>query len=176
MAAEQKVVRKNRKGAVTRELNTINRFMSEDDIEEVKRRFPAVKDKFKEFENSHIAYHDFLTEEKEIDDSEQYFDDAEENYIQSNLLIKDWLKKQAIEDNKTPPNLHSTEQGGRISSSAELFNIINLPKIEIEKFDGNPATFHSFFAIFDEHVHNAAIEPSVKLTRLLQYTSGNLLE
>ncbi len=45
-------------------------------------------------------------------------------------------------------------------------------KVEIEPFDGNPINYHSFMALFREHVDNTKLTPSTKLSRLVQYTTS----
>ena len=168
MDEQKKVVRKNRKSALTREINNVRQFMAEDNVTEVKTRLENVKSKFREFEKAHEEFHDPLTEEKDIDDSDDYFNQVHENYIKTLVNVKDWLLSN--EDKKAPEIIQPKQDVKNDVDGKQLYNLINLPKIELEEFDGNPAKFHSFFAVFDEHVHQAPIDPSLKLTRLIQYT------
>ena len=55
---------------------------------------------------------------------------------------------------------------------SDLINSLNVPKVEIDKFEGNPLDYLTFMAIFNEVVHTKVMDGLVKLTRLLQYTSG----
>ena len=57
-------------------------------------------------------------------------------------------------------------------TQSDLINSLNVPKVEIDKFEGNPLDYLTFMAIFDEVVHTKVMDGQVKLTRLLQYTSG----
>ena len=54
-----------------------------------------------------------------------------------------------------------------------LLNCMHLPKVELDKFDGNPLEYLTFIAVFDEVVDNTVMDGQVKLTRLLQYTCGS---
>ena len=53
---------------------------------------------------------------------------------------------------------------------------MNLPKIEINTFDGSPRKYHTFLAVFNECVDSVISDPQIKLTRLLQYTKGRAHE
>ena len=55
----------------------------------------------------------------------------------------------------------------------QLINALKLPKLELKVFDGNPVNYPSFLSIFDEAVNCKVKDNQVKLTRLLQYTSGS---
>ena len=55
-------------------------------------------------------------------------------------------------------------------------SLMNLPNIEIEPFDGDPLKFHSFMSVFEDTVDKVVSDSQVKLTRLLQYTSGKAKE
>ncbi|XP_076043748.1 uncharacterized protein LOC143026852 [Oratosquilla oratoria] len=57
-------------------------------------------------------------------------------------------------------------------SPAELVGILNVPKVELDVFEGNPLEYNLFMTIFDELVDSKVSDPQIKLTRLLQYTKG----
>ena len=59
-----------------------------------------------------------------------------------------------------------------ISTSDAISQLLNVPKVEIRSFDGTPASYLMFTAVFDEVVGNVNISCQAKLTRLLQYTTG----
>ena len=54
----------------------------------------------------------------------------------------------------------------------ELAGLLNLPKIELEPYNGNPMKYMEFFSLFEECVAKHTSDHQVMLTRLLQYTSG----
>ena len=65
---------------------------------------------------------------------------------------------------------HESVENERMS---QLLTTLNLPKVEIEKFEGDPLKYHSFMACFNENVDKVVTDDTVKLTRLLQYTAGD---
>ncbi len=52
-------------------------------------------------------------------------------------------------------------------------SVLSLPKVEIESFDGDPLKYHKFIALFEESVEKLVKDDKVRLTRLLQYTTGS---
>ena len=163
---EAKKARKARKGALTREVNTLRRFMAEDSIDEVATRLPSLKDKFTEFEMAHKNFHEGLNEEKDIDESDEYFEKVENDYIESTMTLKNWLAK--VKEIKSVVITEDTTL--RDMGTADFITIANAPNLKIEDFDGNPLKYHNFMAIFDEHVHKTKLPPRSKLSRLIQHT------
>lgn len=53
----------------------------------------------------------------------------------------------------------------------DILSFINLPRVELQVFSGDPLRWHEFISAFDANVGNVCSDPDVKLTRLLQYTS-----
>ena len=49
---------------------------------------------------------------------------------------------------------------------------MNLPKIELD-FDGDPLSYHSFIALFNENIHEVVSDDDIRLSRLIQFTSGD---
>ena len=57
MSDEERVVRRQRKAAITRHLGTLERLVAEEDVDDVKERLDIVKGSFREFEIAHDLYH-----------------------------------------------------------------------------------------------------------------------
>ena len=77
-----------------------------------------------------------------------------------------WLRTQAARvdlDMANPPAV----------TREDLLNYVHLPKVELDKFDGNPLEYLTVIAVFDEVVDSTVMDGQVKLTRLLQYTCGS---
>ena len=161
-------MRKNCKSALTREINNVRQFMAEDNVGEVKERIPNIKTKFSAFQKAHDDFHNELTDENLIDESEKYFEDVQENYIVNLTKVKDWLKGQDEVEEKKKEVKKEADKQNLEKSKLETDRLNNF---DVEKFDGNPENFHGFFAVFDEHVHQAAVNPSVKLAKLLRFTT-----
>ena len=50
--------------------------------------------------------------------------------------------------------------------------MMNVPKLTIDVFDGNPLQCQKIMSIFDETVGDKVSDDHAKLTRLLQYTTA----
>jgi len=172
MSAEDKKSRKARKSALTREINTLRRLMADGERDELDKRLPGLKGKFTEFATAHEKFHSGLKEEDEMDESEAYFEEVENNYIESKLILNKWLAATSEVPKEKIEKTEKTETNDKV----DFLTLANLPKVEVEHFDGNPMKYHTFLSVFDEHVHKTSLEPSVKLTRLIQYTTGKAKE
>ena len=167
---QAKLIRRQRKAVITRHLGNLERFVSEEDVEEVVRKLEQLSASFKDFEAAHDVYHAQLDDETEIEASEKLFQDVESSYIQKIKAVRTWLKTQG---NEQPKKVDVSVTNGDAASTADLVNLLSIPKVELDKFDGNPLDYQSFIAIFDEIVDSKIDDDNVKLTRLLQYTSGS---
>ena len=167
-----KVARGHKKGPLTRAMNDIGRYVVEEDKEEVVKLIDDLKVKLRTFEQAHDEYHNQLTEEVDIADSEKYYYDVQAQYIDVIKGAKQWLKSletsSQIKDEK-----ESSESSRTGMSAEEIINVVNMPKWEPEHFHGDPSKFHTFFALFDENVHDVTTVGKVRLNRLLQSTRGD---
>ena len=164
-----KVVRRQWKAAVTRHLNTLQRHIAEGDVEQVRDRLNKVKITFSELESAHEAFQQTLTTDAEFDQSESWFADAQRSYISSIKSAKQWLgddDKPISVKSKVTTVTGATQSSSAQSHDTELINLLSIPKLEIDKFDGNPLEFQSFMAIFDEAVSSKVSDDQIKLTRL----------
>ena len=84
---KQKANRKAQKSVLTRLMNTAERYVAEESKDNVKSTYDKIYAKFKEFEEAHMTYHDNLTDEKEIDDSDKYFFEVQKKttFLQLNI-------------------------------------------------------------------------------------------
>ena len=89
---------------------------------------------------------------------------------------RDWLgdtdgsQTQRADSNGSSPSDASSSVPAR--SDTELLNMLSIPKLELDKFAGDPLDYQRFMAIFDESVGSKVADDQIKLTRLLQYTTG----
>ena len=74
----------------------------------------------------------------------------------------------------TPRNSAGEDAGhsGSAVSYSYVINIMNILKVEIDPFNGDPMKYLTFMSLFDEMVDSKIPDPRVKLMRPLQYTSG----
>ena len=58
----------------------------------------------------------------------------------------------------------------------QLLNAIQIPKVEIAVFDGDPMKYWTFIRTFENSVEKDTVDSNSRLSRLLQYTSGKALK
>ena len=70
--------------------------------------------------------------------------------------------------------LHIKQQPVRedVSTIAAMSHVLNMPKLELESFDGTPAQYHKFMCIFTQVIEPVTPDPTLRLTRLLCHTTG----
>ena len=56
-----------------------------------------------------------------------------------------------------------------------MFDMLTMPKLTTDVFTGDPLTYKEFMAIFDDVVDSKQVDSHMKLTRLLQFTSGEAI-
>lgn len=155
--------RRQRKGALTRIMGGIQRLIAQGDTQGVESKLEQVLQAFNTFEAAHDVYTGFLEEEKDIDESDNWYSDVEQTYIGGVKSAREWLHNASVK---------SSGATASIVSQTDLMSLLTIPKVELDTFSGDSLEYQSFIAIFDECVGNNSVEDQVKLTRLLQYTSG----
>jgi hypothetical protein len=162
--------RTKEKSAVTRLQSKLKRFTEERNQEEVIRCIEELKGKYRDFEKIHDTIHAQVEEAEEIEASDNYLIEVQDKYSMSlkeaNIWIDSLVKKEGAHD-------ESVVLKEEKAMSQEMLAMFNLPKVELDTFSGDPLNYHSFIAVFDESVDKVVREGSAKLTRLLQYTSGD---
>ena len=153
-----------KKAAVTRIIGSIDRFIAEKKTPKVKESYDKLMEAFDKFAELHERYHETIETDEEVEESDKYFLDYQKIYIDALTRAQDFVGEK---DNNIKPDPEVKP------SSVDVLNLVNLPKVELDIFDGDPMQYHNFMAIFDEHVGNTPVNDSMKLTRLLQYTSGD---
>ena len=173
MAAEAlKATRRTAKGNLTREITHLNRFIAEEKKDLVVERLDKIQEKFADFQTCHDEYHATLKEEdiEDIEESDSYFFQVQLGYIEALKASKGWLR--SISEVKAEPEEEAKAAPSAASDAKEFMSMINLPKVELEPFDGDPLQYHTFFAVFKESVDDVLPDGRTKLNRLLQYTCG----
>ena len=165
-----KLSRRQRKAALTRFLGDLQRHCADSDGEAVKQTLEKLRSAFDEFQKSHDMYHNMLMQDNtladsDIDASDDWYSKVVANYSDGMAAANAWLNK-ADSDDVTGPCKDTQDR------HTELIDMLSMPKTELDVFNGDPLEFQSFMAVFDETVDCKKIDDQVKLTRLLQYTSG----
>ncbi|KAJ8043465.1 hypothetical protein HOLleu_10558 [Holothuria leucospilota] len=164
-----KTARSSAKRAVTKEVNYIRQCIAEDDMDDIDDHVIVLKDLFKKFTLAHDRYHETLTQETDIDESDNYFSEKQRDYISVLDLVKN--TKISFKAKAELKSLSADSNSGD-SSSKEYLRLLNLPKVELEVFHGNPLHFHQFIKAFEANVDKVCDDDDLKLSRLMQYTAG----
>jgi len=167
--------RQTAKHVLTKELQTFTRLMAERELAQVQQRLQKLKDKFSNFEASHDSLIPLLNNAKAAKDLEKDFSETLKLYVDSMNNIHHWLDehdKHSAVKSTVVPEISNTARVSNELSHVDIVNILNLPKVELEPYDGDPLKYYGFLAIFDENVDSIAHDGRIKLTRLLQYTCG----
>ena len=142
-------------------------IVAEKGVSGVEERLVQIKMPFGQFEETHDAYHNLLTENNDIVAIEEWFGNIEASYIDGVQTAKHWLCSLNNSIN-VKPECHDEP----LVDVAKLVALMSVPKLEIDKFSGDPLEYQTFVAIFNETIDSRIDDPQIKLTRLLQYTTG----
>ena len=143
-----KLSRRQRKAVVTRYLGDLSILIAENDSEAVSKKLDRIKGTFREFQKAHITYHDMLLADPTISDdhinaSEKWFAEAESKYVAGVSSANKWLN--CIRDGNV-----SVVEDNKSDQATGLMDIMQMPKVKIDVFSGEPMDYHSFIAMFDE--------------------------
>ena len=132
----------------------LRRFIAETNQSEVLSSVKEMKQKFIDFEKIHVDIHNQLENETDEEASEQYFLDVQMKYTQALKQANIWLAslvKEEKEDTKDKP-VKDTEGGIQQDVSQQLLAALNLPKVELDCFSGDPLQYCSFISVFEDTV------------------------
>ena len=166
----KKASRRGFKSVLTRRINEVKRAIALVKPEEVENSIPNLEKTYEDFTKAHDAFHEDLTDPNEIEESDNYFEDVSGNYVDSLLFIRKWLDDRIEKSQKVAETKNLKDERKDNVSRDEILNYMNLPKLELEKFDGDPLKYPSFIAAFEEHVERVTEDPRIRLSRLVQCT------
>ena len=132
---------------------------------------------FQNFSSVCDKFRDSLTEDDHLESADQYYDDVSENYLlciqYAQSSFSDFKSATANAQPSLAPVAALPAAPSTLESSVHrIMCEANLPKLEIEKFSGDPSKFHMFMKSFDANVDLIAQDDSAKLSRLVQYVTG----
>lgn len=164
MADALKATRSNSKREWTKELNLMRKFLVENPNDKIdKLKIDNIKKRFESFNDAHMNYQEVLKIETELESSEKYFNAEFEQYYTILDLVN---KVNAIKENKVKM------EGAEKTVQPDVFDLINLPRVELQVFTGDPGNYHEFVSAFEQNVDRLCKDSCAKMSLLLQYTSG----
>lgn len=168
-------LKKNRtalKRKLTLHGSKLKRLVNEKKKEDTVQCVTEIQQLFSDFHLSNEAVLKELTEEADIEQCEDYYIDVEEKYCNAVSFATSFLStvvKSEVKDRDSDMQA-SAVQSSQMSS--QMLEAINLPKLELCTYDGDPLQYHSFITAFEEMVGVTSASPASKLTRLVKSTSG----
>ena len=141
---ELRVSRRQWKAAITRHLGSLKRAVAEDDVIAVKERLDRMKLSFNELEAVHIEFNGRLNSDEAITESDNWFAVVEDAYILGVTDAHTWLRSSQatnVSPNPVPgivPVIASGAQPGSSDIRDDLENLLSIPKVVIDKFEGIP--------------------------------------
>lgn len=163
---------KQRKGVITRYISRLRRLLSEKDPVEVKGCLSKVKNAFDEFDN---MFMDFVVSCGDDDETynEIWYDEVQKRYIDVySEALKFVTEGQSSESVSKPPKKEPKTSINESQMCHEYEAVVNLPRVEIEPFDGDPLKYHAFLRTFDVIVERTCADPDARLARLISATTG----
>ena len=176
MAEELKKVRGLKKSAVSRGIRTLSALITDEaNPSELNEAITDLKNSYLEFNEAHDAVTGTLTLVPELEQNDKYADETHEKYLTVWRDAKILIAADAVKS-KPPGEGDKSQPSQNDLTRQELSAILNLPKLTLEKFNGNPLGFHMFHTSFQCNVGSAAIDSGSKLARLLEYTCDEAYE
>ena len=93
--------------------------------------------------------------------------------------LEDWLEfghKNSESSRGTPKDAEKDQADVLVNTVESMLRIQNLPAVQLDVFGGNPMDYAYFRAAFTETIKGVPVDERSKLTRLVQYTSGEAKE
>ena len=169
-ALSPKVARGHKKAALTKAIGGLRKYVSERDLDSVETQLQKLKLVFNDFDLAHDLYNDTLTEETDITESETYYEKVIETYSNAVTEANKWLSGDPDDTGSVYNDARDTDLQAQMQ--AQMVDLVNCSQAKLEIFSGDPLVYNEFFAMFDEMFHKKSFSDQIKLTRLMQYTSG----
>ena len=168
--AELKQARTKGKSSLSRIQSKIHRYIAESNKDDVVKYVAILKEQFKTFEDVHDKYHETLDAVEEIEASDGYMIEVESKYAEALSEADNWLTSLIKVEKK--PDAEKKEAGSDSIFTPNVLSAINLPKLELCTYNGDPLQYYPFITAFDETVDTVATTGGAKLNRLVSYTTG----
>ena len=158
MSMEQlKAERNGKRRSLQLRCSAIQRYVAETrELDFIKQKVNELKDTFDDFDAKHQEISVHLQDEGELDEDANKHIEGNDTKV-ANKEKEEKIKLEAISTQKQVTDLH---------------NLINLPKVELVTFHGDPLNYHAFISLFESSVENHCSDGNARLARLLQYTGG----
>ena len=175
-----KTIKNQRKSVLTRHCNTLTRLLEEQDADGINDRLRSMKLTMEQLEQAHYDYLDCVQsntseDEDEISKCDAWFEGISRMYLENVHKARCFLDQRYVAPSTGKVTQDSNESSSASASglSAEFVTLLSLPRVDIPKFNGDPCEYQTFITIFDQVIGDIINDDQVKLTRLLQYMTGD---
>ena len=165
---------------LTRHCNTLTRLLEEQDADGINDRLRSMKLIMEQLEQAHYDYLDCVQsntseDEDEISKCDAWFEGVSRMYLENVHKARCFLDQRYVAPSTGKVTQDSNESSSASASglSAEFVTLLSLPRVDIPKFNGDPCEYQTFITTFDQVIGNIINDDQVKLTRLLQYMTGD---
>ena len=142
---------------VTRKINSLKQMLAEIEAKEV------VQEEIRTLKEENICDHLCdIDDDAKVDEHDEYFFQEQAIYVE--VLEK---ANVYVSETKVEPNIRGKDPVEDISRE-ELMLLLNMPKLELDTFSGDPLEYYQFIQAFEQNV--VTKDPDMKLSRLVQYT------
>ena len=149
---------------LTRTINKAKRQMNYGEIDNIKLTLTELTKLIGDFDLAHDAYVASLDDGANIASADNYYEEVCDKY---NLVRKDCTeyinnpKGVIVEKNIDQPTVTSS-----------LMEALNLPRIDLFHFDGNPRQYTTFMTVFRESVQSVTSDGQKRVNQLFHHTTG----
>ena len=174
MSEEPSALKKRRsicKASVTKSFKTLQRLVKERNLDSVQKHGEKMKNLFVEFDDVSDAYTDTLCEDSEQHAASVYYDEVYDNYLSHLDTLNDSIDCLSLND--AAKYEQSNTSLSAVDALTAISQIISMPKMELETFDGTATTYQRFISIFKQVIEPSTPDQTVRLTRLLSHTTGD---
>ena len=162
----------NAKRALSRKLTRAYEMLTDGEIVNT----TDLKQSHDEYTSASDAYIALLEGQEEDEETIEAVERADEEVAETETKYRDLLAQvrkageAAVQISQTSDKLNSTSiaESERDNALATL----NLPKVTLDTFNGDPKRYHAFIKAFDCNVDIVVTNPDMKLARLNQYCVG----
>ena len=126
-----------------------------------------MKSWFSDFDQTNDAYTETLTNEPDIAAASSYYDTVYDTYMDQLDSLNSAMDSLTVQ---APVVVENTVPESTLSAISQ---IVNLPRMDLEPFDGTVSKYQRFMVIFKQLIEPSTADPTLRLTRLLTHTTGD---
>ena len=142
MAEELMKQRATYKARMTKSAKTLNRLIKEREVNLIKKHGMKMKTWFCDFDETNDAYVETLTDEAEIAAASSYYDAVYDSYLDQLDALTSAMDSLTVQTSVVVENIVPE------STLSAISQIVNLPKMDLEPFDGTVSKYQRFMVIF----------------------------